>query len=84
MQQNFIDTLLKQDRNAEESVKLQLQRTQINDTVSLKLKQIIDLQDRQLLVESYSKECDSIQKNLNRLGNQVNKVCDGNIGALKM
>ncbi len=24
MQQNFIDTLLKQDRNAEESVKLQL------------------------------------------------------------
>jgi len=68
---------------ADEVLKLQLKRTLLSETTSQKLRQIIDLQDRQQLVETYARECDSIKDNLNRLGNQVNHICNGNIGALK-
>jgi len=64
-------------------LQLQLKKTFLNESISSKLKQIIDLQDRQQLVETYAEECGTIQANLNRLGNQVDQVCNGNMQALK-
>lgn len=83
VQLNLIRNQLSQNPGFEETLRLNHKSTYLTDLIQTKLKQIIDLQDRQKLVESYERECDSIQQNLKRLDKQVNQISNGDIRALK-